>query len=71
MVYIPDEKPLTNTEALACFVGMRRSLSEIRCMAYETAKEHFIMRAYTAREASKMAGDQVTKFDEEMDSIFL
>ena len=67
-----DEKNnLTQTEMLSCFVGQGRTLCEIRTMAYETGKKRFIMKGYTAREASKMAGEYVAKFDEEMDSIFL
>jgi hypothetical protein len=66
-----EEEPLTNTEMLACFVGNRISLMQIRCMAYEKAKIYFIMRAYTAREASRMAGERVIEFENEMDSIFL
>ena len=67
-----DNKPLTNTEYLACFVGMKMPLREIRHNAYESgkrmAKYHCI---FDAREASKWASGWVQKFDEEMDLIFL
>lgn len=67
-----EEGPLTNTEMLACFVGRRIPLNEIRCMAYESgkrqAKFHLIFRP---KEASKWASEWVRKFDEELDSIFL